>query len=146
CTYIDILRAIRWRAVLEEPSSHTGLRLLGDIKPRVVWPGKKRFQLLAGGGNALLIQHPHSMPRLLERAQCGLDVLRGQEMYKTFCLFLLSNRAYVSHGLDSWRARAADSARTASGGRLALLRGPCKQRCQAITACPPWPSHAARRR
>jgi hypothetical protein len=75
---------------------------LGDIKLRVVWHGKKRFQLLAGGGNAFLIKHPHGIPRLLERAQGSLDLLRGQEMDKTFCLFLLSDSAYVSHGLDSW--------------------------------------------
>src|SRR2546428_3550313 len=128
CTYIDRPRAIRWRAGLEEPSGHTGLRPLGDIKPRVVWHGKKRFQLLAGSGNALLIKHPHVIPRLLMRAQGGLDLLRVQEMDKTFCLFFLSNSAYVSHILDSWRARTADRARTASGRSLAFLRGHCEQR------------------
>src|SRR5262249_52547549 len=101
CTYIDILCAIRRRAVLEETSGHTGLMPLGDIKPRVAWRGKKRFQLLAGSGNALLIKHPYSIPGLLERAQCGLDLLRGQKMYKTFGLFFLSDSAYLSHSLDS---------------------------------------------
>src|SRR5262245_21776719 len=94
-------RTIRWRARLEETSGHTGLMPIGDLKPRVVWRSKKRFQLRAGGGNALLIKSPHSIPRLLERAQCGLDLLRGQKMYKTFGLFLLGESAYMSHGLDS---------------------------------------------
>src|SRR5690349_3377617 len=62
CTYIDIPRARCWGAGLEEPSGHTGLRPLSDIKPRVIWHGKKRFQLLAGGGNALFIKHPHVIP------------------------------------------------------------------------------------
>src|SRR5262249_32746771 len=75
CTHIDIPRAIRWRAGLEEPSGHTGLRPLGDIKLRVIWHGQKRFQLLAGGGNTLLIKYPHVIPRLLKRAQGGLDLL-----------------------------------------------------------------------
>src|SRR5262249_22664019 len=109
CTYIDILRAIYWRAVLEETPGHTGLTLLGDIKPRVVWHGQKCFQLLAGGGNALLIKHPHVMPRLLERAQFSLDVLRGQKKHKTFCLFLPSDRADVSHVVDSRRAYSRQS-------------------------------------
>src|SRR5262244_3205087 len=80
-----------------------------------------------------------SYPRLLMRAQGDLDLLRGQEMDKTFCLFLLSNSAYVSHVVDAWRACAADRARTASGRSLALLREPCERGCQAFTACPPWP-------
>ena len=80
---------------MKETSGPTGLVPLGGIKPWVVWHGKKRCQLLAGGGHALLIEHPHVIPRLLERAQCGLDVLRGQEMHKAFCLFFLSDRAYV---------------------------------------------------
>ena len=101
CTYIARPGAIRWRAVLEETSGHTGVMPPGYIKPRVVWHGKKRFQLLAGGGNALLIKHPHGIPRLLERAQSSLDLLRGQEVYKTFCLLFLSDSAYVSHVVAS---------------------------------------------
>src|SRR5262245_28659067 len=123
--------------MLEETSGRTGLLPLGDIKPRVIWHGKKRFQLLAGGGNAFLIKHPHSVPRLLEWAQGGLDLLRGQELDKAFCLFFLSDSAYVSHVLHSWRACTANRARAASGCSLVLLREHCKRSCHAFTACPP---------
>src|SRR3989442_613614 len=69
----------------------------GDSKPRVVWPGQKRFELLTGGVHTILLEHPYRIPRVLGRAHCGLDVLRGQEMHKVFGLFLLSDSANVSH-------------------------------------------------
>ena len=66
---------VRWRVVLEGTPDHTGLMPIGDIKSRIIWHNKKRFQLLAGSGNAILIKHPHGIPRLLERAQGGLGLL-----------------------------------------------------------------------
>ena len=71
----SIYRAVRWRVVLEGTPDHTGLMPIGDIKSRIIWHNKKRFQLLAGSGNAILIKHPHGIPRLLERAQCGFGLL-----------------------------------------------------------------------
>ena len=55
--------------------------------------------MLTGGGHTVLLQHPHRIPRVLGRAQCGLDVLRGQEMYEALGLLFVGDVTYVSHGV-----------------------------------------------
>src|SRR5262245_9845643 len=68
---------------------------LGDSKLLVVWPGQKRCQRPAGGGNAVLLQHPYRIPRVLGRAHVGLDGLRGQAMHQALGLLVLGDGASV---------------------------------------------------